>query len=174
MTNVRRESTKANNTYVKYRDMGQNRSFEHLLEVLRTENDGKYRVARSSVELWSKKFKWQERIRKWDLEQDEVNKKQQLEEIKNMVKRHSQQSLLLQKKAIERIQDAMPQDLTLKEALDYMKEGVRIERLTRGQPDIIQENQIDANRVTYQDFAAIYEDIRRKRDTRDSEPEEGD
>lgn len=42
------------------------------------------------IQRWSRRWRWQDRLRAWSIEQDRVRQEQQLEHVQNRTKRHAQ------------------------------------------------------------------------------------
>lgn len=73
-----------------YREMGAMRSLDKLLVLMR-ERFGQAAPCSRSLDNWSAKFRWQERVQAWDLEQsrlkEEIAQKIRLEEYRAEVER---------------------------------------------------------------------------------------
>ncbi len=90
---------------------------------------------------WSSQFQWVNRAKAWDAEQDRIGLETQRQAVKTMKDRHARQAMALQQKAIERLKDMKPEELGPKELLTYMIEAMKLERLARGEPETVtQEN----------------------------------
>lgn len=147
-----------------FRDMGVDRTLPKVAEILKNiapptrpakgkagkKNKGK--VARatnlrhtgniprySTLKEWSMKYNWVARCEAWDAEQERLTRIEQDKARREMVARHVNIALTLQKKAAERLKQINPElnpdDLTAEQTLKYMEAGVKLERLTRGEPD---------------------------------------
>jgi len=86
---------------------------------------------------WSAGFQWVERAPAWDGEQDRVAREAQLKAVSDMRERHAKQAMMLQQKAIKRLGEMEPDELSPQLLLQYLIEAVKIERLSRGEPDSI-------------------------------------
>lgn len=84
------ETNKAFRAFCVYRDLRQNRSFKALLEKL-----GK--KSKTQFALWSKKYKWQERVKAFDDDEDRKNRLRQLENIQKMNERQAGQAETFQR-----------------------------------------------------------------------------
>lgn len=146
-----------------YRDLGPGRTMKKAMEIIKGRQKGRRGVGLASIEKWSTQYDWQRRISEWEYEQDQVFKLEQKKAIKDMVRRHANASLMFQKKAIDKIQEVIHSDLTPKEALDFFKEAVRIERLSRGEPDNMTELTGNTGAISFKDFASVYEKIKKEK-----------
>ena len=109
-----------------YRDMGITRSLQKVSDKL-----GKPKKYRRCLEVFSRENKWVERVNSYDLYISEESRKANEEAIIEMKKRHIQQSLLMQKNVIARIQNSNPQEMTLSDCVKMLDVAVKIERLSR-------------------------------------------
>ena len=130
---IKKESSKAYYCFKKYFEYGPMRSIRKLSKQLQEE--GEIKVHTVTLERYSKKYDWQSRIREWEFYNNKIERQTQDDELKNMIKRHTQESMMLQQKSIEKLKDILPDALSNKEALDMLKEGVRLERISRGEPE---------------------------------------
>lgn len=128
------EGPKAFEAFCAYRDMGAKRAQRKVPEAI-----GRPDSYISVIYRWSIKYKWSERVRAFDDYQDKVARNAALEEIENMRKRHIQQAVGLQTKALERLRDMQATELTAANVLSFIQEAVKIERMARGEPDQIME-----------------------------------
>lgn len=129
------ESPKSFEAFRAYRDMGAGkRSLRKLPELI-----GRVPDYKSVVERWSIKYNWVERCRAWDDYQDKVGREAALKELEEMKKRHIQQAVGLQTKALMRLQKLKPEELSAGNVLGFISEAIKIERMARGEPDQILE-----------------------------------
>jgi hypothetical protein len=101
---------------------------------LRTQRMQKVKGHRRSVQRvrhWAKRFHWYQRTVHFDRHMDKIRVDALEEEARDMAKRHLSLSGLLQNKAARRLQMMEEDELTTKNVLDYIMEGVKLERLTR-------------------------------------------
>lgn len=125
------ESQPAYEAFVTYRDMP-NRALSKTARALG--KSGKI------VERWTKRWGWHERIRAWDNEVDRRKREVMFEEIEAMNRRHAQEAMVLQQKAVERLRELDPGDLGTGQVLSYMIEAAKMERAARGVADrVVQE-----------------------------------
>lgn len=129
------ESPKSWEAFRAYRDMGAGRrSLRKLPELI-----GRVPNYKPVLERWSVKYKWQDRVRAWDDYQDKVGREAALKELEEMKKRHIQQAISLQTKALQRLQKISPDELSAGNVLGFITEAIKIERMARGEPDQILE-----------------------------------
>ncbi len=129
------ESPKSWEAFRAYRDMGPGRrSLRKLPELI-----GRVPNYKPVLDRWSVKYKWQDRVRAWDDYQDKVGRDAALKELEEMKKRHIQQAVGLQTKALMRLQKLSPDELSAGNVLGFISEAIKIERMARGEPDQILE-----------------------------------
>jgi len=95
------------------------------------------------IQEWSTRWRWVERAGAWDDEQDRLAREAQVRAIQEMRERHAREAVALQRKALERLKSMDPEDLSAKDVLWYIVEAAKLERLSRGEPDQIQEQRSD-------------------------------
>lgn len=138
------ETAKSYAAFCAYRDLGSDRSLMKTVPVLFPDLGSTKPVTKQHrLQEWSAKHKWVSRCEAYDAYLDQRERKENEKAIRDMAKRHAKESMMLQQKAINRIKLIGIEDvneLTPKEALDYLKEAVRIERLSRGVPESIVEH----------------------------------
>lgn len=128
------ESSRAFFVFSAYRDQGLKRSCNSLAKQLK--------MNRSAVMELSKRYNWQERVKAWDANLDQITQNDQVEAIRAMKKRQISLALKAQRfaeKALEKLiehieaKDAdlfRPQDLS-----KLLDSGCRLERLNRDLPE---------------------------------------
>lgn len=133
------ESEKAFTAFVKYRDTPiKDRSIPKCCTAFY----GSLSAAKVRVwQRWSINWRWRVRVAAWADEQDRLAREAQIAELKAMNRRHVQIGTALQTKAIERLQHLAADMLLPSDLLRFMTEGVRLERVARGGPDIIVQQQ---------------------------------
>ena len=126
-----------------YRDMGTGRSLAKIVNIVYPESAAdKYTVKLRQLSAWSAKHGWVARVEAYDVYLEAKERRENELEIKKMAKRHAQVSLLAMKKAVDRIKligEKDIEELTPKEALDYLRVAAELERKSRGAPDQIVE-----------------------------------
>lgn len=121
------ETAKQYEYFCYYRDMGVNRSLKKMQIEL-----NKPISFLKNCEKYSKNNNWQERCIAYQSHLEELRRKQNEKEILEMNKRHIQQSLMLQKKIINKIQSASADELKLADCARILYTAVGIERTARG------------------------------------------
>lgn len=134
----RGESGKAFAAFCVYRDMGAKRS---LREVCRILSRDKTTVKQRHIEDWSSRWRWVERATAWDDELDRRAREAQVEEVRKMRERHVREAMSIQEMAIRRLKGMDPTELSAHDVLRYFMEGTKLERISRGEPETIQEHQ---------------------------------
>jgi hypothetical protein len=137
------ETSKAYAAFCAYRDMGTDRSFAKIIPTVYGQIPlSKHRAKRSQLSEWSVKYGWVARVEAYDVYLEAKSRKEHELAIQKMVTEHAEAAVITRSKAMERIgligEDEL-NELTPKEALEYLKEAVKIERISRGAPDIIAE-----------------------------------
>ena len=136
------ESSKAYAAFCLYRDQGPQRSIEEASRVYhdRGSRDGtaaqshRQRRASGQIGRWAQRWNWTARARAWDEELERVRRRKQVEAVAEMAERHAKEALMLQNKAVERLRQLRPEELKPRDALSYLVEAVKLERLARGEP----------------------------------------
>lgn len=132
-----KESAPAFEAFATYRDMGADRTVRAVAATLH-----------KSLQLmgrWSSRWEWVERAHAWDTELDriatETSKRFVADQAAKMTERHLRGALLLQRKAIEKINLLTARELTPANAARYYELAVNIERLAVGEPTSREEHQ---------------------------------
>jgi hypothetical protein len=150
------ENAQQYEAFEQYRDLGPGRSLELLIDQIRPSKaltdgtDAKRRlmlrhVARNGqldadtpfsyqVLTWSNRFRWAFRAEQFDRHVAQLASEQVAKEHVAMLTRHVAISMQLQEKALSRLRDMDPSELTSKEVLAYLKEAVELERISREIP----------------------------------------
>jgi hypothetical protein len=143
------EGTKAFEAFKAYRDMGPKRGIRRVPAVL-----GRPDTYKPVLERWSVKYGWVKRAQAWDDFQDKVAQEAALTQIEEMRKRHIQQSVALQTKALQRLQSLDPRELSASNVLGFIAEAIKIERMARGEPETILE---ERRKLSHDDAKIISE-----------------
>ena len=120
------ESGKAYQAFTIYRELGPARSHRAVA--------GRLGKSRPLVDRWAIQWRWAERAAAWDQEVERRRQAAYFSEITEMARRHVQQALALQAKALQRLRDLDVGELSPVAALRFIMEGVKLERLVRGAP----------------------------------------
>jgi hypothetical protein len=114
------------------------------------------------IKGWSAKFEWVTRALAWDEEQERQVRQAEVRAVKEMRARHAKQAMLLQQKAVLRLQAMKPDELSPRTLLEYLSEAIKIERQARGEPDaVVQENVRQVSAQVMLDPNSGAEDINR-------------
>ena len=126
------ESAKAYEAFSTYRDMGSDRSLAKVGHAL-----GK---SKAMMEKWSSAHNWVERAKEWDVEQDRILQKQQIEDIKKMRKRHATLAESMIIKAAQALKQIPIEKITPQDIARMADVGSKLERISRGDVgDVIEE-----------------------------------
>lgn len=129
------EPSRAYAAFCLYRDMGLSRTLDKVAAQFHPGSGRRKRAATGRIQEWSRKWRWVERAQAWDDEVDRRKREAQLKAIEEMNDRQAREATILQQKALERLKDLMPEELTPGQALDYIIEAARLERTARGMPE---------------------------------------
>ena len=159
-----KEMTRHRLAFDLYVRMGADRSLEALHDALQGDPSliGLSRaLSRSTLEAWSSSFHWQDRLLDLERQAVEQDRDEQLKTLREMNERHAKEGLALQQKAVERLQSLPSDELSASDAVRALIEGVRLERLARGEPTdrIRQEGEILYGNVDLRNFSN--EELRR-------------
>lgn len=142
------EPARAYGAFCIYRDLPPHeRSLRAVAERLGGKRSETGRRSTRPLERWSSRWRWVERAARWDEEQDRRAREAQIRAVKDMRERHAKEAMALQQKALERLRAMDPEELSPADVLRYFVEAAKLERLSRGEPDTIQEqrsNWVDA------------------------------
>lgn len=128
------ESAKAYAAFSVYRDMGADRSLAKVGQVV-----GK---STKMMEKWSKAHNWVERAEQWDLEQDKILRKQQVEDIKKMRKRHADLAQAMLVKAAMALNKIPVEEIKPSDITRMADVASKMERISRGDVgDVVEERQ---------------------------------
>ena len=79
-----------------------------------------------------------ERARAYDDYLEQEKRKEQERAILDMLERHTKEAMALQQKALERLKSLDPNELSTRDVLNYLMEAMKLERLSRGEPNEVQ------------------------------------
>ena len=138
------ETSKAYAAFCAYRDMGTNRSLTNIVQIVHGDiPEGKRKAKRGRFEIWSSKYGWVARVEAYDDYLEAKSRKEHELAIQKMVTEHAEAAVLTRSKAMERIGligEKELNELTPKEALEYLKVAAELERKSRGAPDQMVEH----------------------------------
>lgn len=154
------ESLRAFKAFKTYCKMGRSRSMRLVAKEVG--------LAQVTLFGYSTKHHWVERALAWDRAKDAAERQAELEEIKEMKRRHVQAALQLQlfavtelEKMVEAAEKCPVGSAEHEVILKALKQATDLERLTRGQPDSITEttvkevDPIDLSRLDLEDLKAL-------------------
>ena len=118
------ESVKAFEAFCTYRDMGSERSLQKTGQAL-----GKSKVL---MENWSSKFSWVDRVTAWDDEQDRIARKEQINDIKKMRKRHADLATAMLVKAAKALAKIPESEIKASDVSRMVEVASRLEQKSRG------------------------------------------
>lgn len=126
-----RETTAHRNAFSAYWELGADRSIERLRAYLAEERRA---PSLRSLYKWSSEFRWQDRINKLEAEARREEDELRIAAIREMYERHAREALLLQQRGTEWLANMDGTRLKPDTAIRAVVEGVRMERLAKGEP----------------------------------------
>ena len=125
------ESQVAFEAFCVYRDLGHEP--EGQPKVKRTYANVARKLGKSQqiVARWGLRWDWDHRSREYDNELQRMELKARKDEIKKMQKMHVQYGLALQKKALQALSRLAEEDMSTRNVLDYLIQGIEIEKRAR-------------------------------------------
>lgn len=165
------ESAKAYQAYLDYLHTGARRSLAKQIhkykELLKSHPDANIPTVRlKTMGVWSSKYNWQVRIADKLVELEKVRDAEEKKAIQDMVKNHITQSRLMQSIGVKKMKELNEGDkmfINPKDALAYATEGMKSERIARGQPDTIQKVEGSVGAITFEDFAKVAEKMQNEK-----------
>lgn len=103
--------------------------------------------SKSLIDRWSSEHDWVERVQEYDAFAERRKLEARLKAIDDMEERHIKMASTIQTKAMQRLIEMDVNELNVSQTLSYLLEGTRLERLSRGEPEQIEERRerIDAH-----------------------------
>lgn len=138
------ESARAFYAFTLYRDLPpRERSLRRVADLLYGGRDGATRGPHKHVpgriKRWATRFAWAERAAAWDQEMERHARQVAIAAVEEMRNRHAQEAVALQQRAIRRLREMRPDELSPRDVLVFIIEGAKLERLSRGEPDTVTE-----------------------------------
>ena len=137
------ETARAFYAFTLYRDMPpKERSLRRVAEALgyiRAMQGLRRPPVPGRIVAWSQRFAWVERAAAWDAEKERLAREAEAEAIKTMRERHAREAVALQERALQRLRDMRPEELSPRDVLAFLVEAARLERLSRGEPETVTE-----------------------------------
>ncbi len=134
------ESTRHRQAFDLYWRLGADRSIERLQEALATAGQA---VALRTLYDWSSRYHWQSRIADLEREARRAEDSVRVAAIAEMQERHVKSALFLQQKGVEWLTVLGIEQVTAEAAIKALVEGIRQERLARGEATTRAEVQVD-------------------------------
>ncbi len=131
-----RETSRSQRAFDLYFNLGPDRTIKRLQAALRAV--GSSPTERTLFE-WSRRFHWQHRIAELDREARIAADAARVQALREMAERHTKEALLLQQRGAEWIARMDDDHVTADGAIRTVVEGVRMERLARGEATEKQE-----------------------------------
>jgi hypothetical protein len=125
----RNETPKAFAAFVRYRDAGVSRSLRKLAR------EGV--SPQAQLQEWSARYDWVDRAGAWDTQLDRERQAEQIDELRQMQRRHTVLATQMMQKAIEKIRNIDAERLTVREAVLLADLSVKVERQARGEPTVL-------------------------------------
>lgn len=123
------ESDKAFQAFTTYLEMGEDRSIRAVARSL-----GK---SKTLMDRWSGQWRWVERVGAWQGHQAAEARRAELKAVREMRQRHAQEAVLMQRKALDRLGQMNPLEMTPNDVLRFFVEAAKLERVSRGEPETI-------------------------------------
>lgn len=133
------ESTKAYRAFCAYRNLGTDRSLDRALDVVLA--DG-HKGVLSTFKRWSAKNDWVDRAAAWDVEVDRKARRQLEKDRVAAQKRHMEAGRALFNQGVLGLDKKEPVELTPKDVVTFIVEGIRIERQALGEPSEVVEHDV--------------------------------
>ena len=132
------ETLPAWEAFVVYRDLGLRRSQRKTCDALAKN--------RTTVQQWAAKYDWKRRCEAWDAEIDRKRREEEIEGVRKMRRRHIEAAEQLQDVGIAKVKDLKTKKerakMSATEAVRFIREGVNIERVARGEPEDVLEARV--------------------------------
>lgn len=135
------ETPKAFAAFACYRDLGVLRTidqaYRHWMAKQHRPVPPDKRAA-GNFQNWSAKHQWVLRAQAWDEEQDRLKRAAHMRALESMAERHAAMATKVQAIAIKRLNTLTEEDekgISPTQAVGMMKDAIRIERVSRGEPD---------------------------------------
>ncbi len=143
-------SSRQERAFALYLALGPERSLGTLAAALRAD-PGRADLRRApslrTLEDWSARFRWQERIAEIERKARQEAERQHLEWVKQHRERLRQEGLLLQQRGIEWLKDKRTNDVTAHEAIRAIDAGFKLEALALGEATERISMEVDDERI---------------------------
>jgi len=143
-------SSRQERAFALYLALGPERSLASLVGVLRVD-PGRAGLRRApslrTLEDWSARYRWQQRLADVERRAREDAERQHLEWVKQHRERLRQEGLLLQQRGIEWLKDKRTNDVTAHEAIRAIDAGFKLEALALGEATERISMEVDDERI---------------------------
>lgn len=119
----KKESEKAYEAFLVYRDLGAKRTFAAVAEQLQKSG--------SLIRRWKDRWEWTERVRAYDNELEKEARAKAVSDRKKMAERHIGIAAQLQKKALEALACLSVEEMSPRDIREFLKMATDLERLNR-------------------------------------------
>jgi hypothetical protein len=126
-----RETSRHQRAFDLYWSLGPERTIERLNAALHAIGNG---PSLRTLFEWSRQYHWQDRLAQLERDARLAADAARLQALREMAERHTKEALLLQQKGAEWISRMDDDHVTADAAIRALVEGVRMERLARGEP----------------------------------------
>jgi hypothetical protein len=143
---LERETDWSFRAFCTYRDLGPRRTIAKAADVFYLAEHARTDIAATAGELrtfseWSRLNDWVARAGQWDQAIERATRLEQVEQIREMGRRHAESAVTAIAKATEAIANVPPGELKPADAARLLDIGVKVERLARGEATEIQQVQ---------------------------------
>lgn len=143
---LERETDWSFRAFCTYRDLGPRRTLAKAAEAFYRTEHGPADIGATSgenrtFESWSSHFDWVARAGQWDQAIERATRLEQVEQIREMGRRHAEAAVTAIAKATEAIANVPAGELKPADAARLLDIGVKVERLARGEATEIQQVQ---------------------------------
>ena len=118
------ETSKAYEAFCAYRDMGPDRSLRKVSQILNK--------SVTTLTKWSTPNNWLERCQAWDDEQERIARKEQINDIKKMRKRHADLATAMLVKAAKALAKIPESEIKASDVSRMVEVASRLEQKSRG------------------------------------------
>lgn len=140
----RGESVRAFHAFTLYRDLPpRERSLRRVAGLLYGDTratNGRRKSVPGRIQAWATRWSWAERAAAWDAELERHARNAAIEAIEEMRRRHAQEAVALQERALKRLREMRPEELSPRDVLLFIVEAAKLERMSRGEPETVTEN----------------------------------
>ena len=125
-----KENSRAFHAFTVFRDLpSNNRTMRMVQDIIYPDSPW----AARTIAKWAGEFRWVERTKAWEDEQDRMKLAAQADTIKTMAERHVKQAIALQDKGLAALEQITQSNISIADARLLIVEGAKLERLSRGQ-----------------------------------------